>query len=567
MLRDSLITETIVECIPVNWPRFGDRRDGRAAEGERLARGLKALCDVDDDFPLMVAGRAHFPVRGPSGLEFSQRLDGGCEGAIVLSPDQRSTNWMRISFKLVRGRGSEAWLTAECNPTTLLAGNNVHPATFADDETGCFDRYPSSAPRAVAGLLRICFRVLDDLIGQVTNSSESVFDVATRRSIEGGDVHVVRAQYCVYLPCRDVPRFLQLMAVMFVQTIGDGGGIVSLADVLGLECKLYTHPETHQVTGILLIKKQGKNPLFSLVFYDKDVRLRQMRQRSSLPVEQAATVTENVRFDITLHSLGIKEVVRRARKWLKEIAAADRDFCAGWREAFASGEPESTALFLRRAIYILSHRRERGGEFVRRSFAEWLVPHMLREVLHLDVTVGFTADDLDGLLRLDHPVARAWAGGSVAGRDRWSRELASAANCGEPVIYRLRKQWRERFRIDIRRPYAYYRDLLHFGPRSLTTPRERQALLNAVLDGSGDEAVRLLGSALDRFEADRRDVVGATINARPVALPFHVAENVLTAWSRRREPTPVADGANTPPARRELQRLEPRRDRGGSRGS
>jgi hypothetical protein len=563
MSRENLITETSVQCIPVAWPCSGNRRDRNSSEGERILRGLQALCSVDDDFPLLIAGRAHFPVRGASGTEFSQRLDGGCQGAIVLSPDKHATSWVRISFKLVRGRGSEAWLTVECNPTTLLVGNNVHPATFADDD-GCFDSYPSSASRAVAGLLRIGFRVLDDLIGQATNSSTSVFDVATRKAIKTGHVHIVRAQYCAYLPCGDVPHFLQLMAVMFGQTIGDGGGIISLAELLGLEYKLYTNPETHQVTGIMLIKKQGKNPLYSLVFYDKDVRVRQMRQRSSLPIQQVATITENVRFDITLHSLGIKEIVRHAQKWLEKIPdEGSRDRWARWRQSFARDEPESNALSLRRAILILSRRRDGAGGFERRSFADWLVPFMLREVLHLDVTVGFTADDLDRLLRLDHPVARAWANGPIAGGERWSNALASDANCREGRIYRLRKEWRDRFKIDIRRPYAYYRDLLHFGPRSLTTPRERQALLDAVLDKSGDDAVRLLGKALDRFEADRTKVVGATINARPVALPFDVAENVLTTWSCPPESARSAAGSNT--AYRETPRLEPRRDRDDSR--
>jgi hypothetical protein len=84
----------------------------------------------------------------------------------------------------------------------------------------------------------------------------------------------------------------------------------------------------------MLRKRQGKKPLFSLVFYNKETRLRQMRQRKGLPADETATVLSNVRFDITIHSQGVKALVQAARGWLKSIPEGDDDPCARLRDSF-----------------------------------------------------------------------------------------------------------------------------------------------------------------------------------------------------------------------------------------
>ena len=273
------------------------------------------LCTLESDFPLFLNGRAHFVVHGPSGAKWARRSDGGCEGHLVLAPRDQPTRWIRIGFKLAKGREPEGWFTLDYVPTTILAGDNVYPATFADAQTGEIAALPSSAPRVISHLYRFGFYVLEDLLQQATKtkSKECLFDAITRDAIERGEPHVVRAQFCAYLPSDNVARFLQLMAVMFGQTIGARRGIINLATHLGLELNIYPDPKSHEVAGVMLRKKQGKKPLFSLVFYNKKTRLRQMRQRKGLPADETATVLSNVRYDITVHSQGVKALVQAAR--------------------------------------------------------------------------------------------------------------------------------------------------------------------------------------------------------------------------------------------------------------
>lgn len=56
---------------------------------------------------------------------------------------------------------------------------------------------------------------------------DSIF--VTWQAIEEGDVHVIRSQWCAYVPSSDVSTFLQVLAVLFDQTIADGREIVQLA--------------------------------------------------------------------------------------------------------------------------------------------------------------------------------------------------------------------------------------------------------------------------------------------------------------------------------------------------
>ena len=423
-------------------------------------------------------------------------------------------------------------MTLDCVPTTILAGDNVYPATFADAQTGEIAPLPSSAPRVISHLYRLGFYVLDDLAQQATKTTSkvSLFDAITRAAIERGEPHVVRAQFCAYLPSDNVARFLQLMAIMFGQTIGARRGIINLADHLGLEFSIYPDPRSHEVAGVMLKKKQGKKPLFSLVFYNKETRLRQMRQRKGLPADETATVLSNVRFDITVHSQGVKALVQAARRLLKRIRESDDDPCARLRDTFLNRMPKSSLWWLERAIFILSHRPEVDG-FRRASFAEWLVPHMLRRVLRLDVIAGFTSAGLGRLVRLDDPVAVAWRTAKPSDLKDWAGSIAKKAGYTRPTIYARQKEWRKDFKIDIALPYAFYRDLLHFAPRSLTEPRERDALIAAVHGGNGEAAVRLLADAAKHFDAQRIEVVGSAISAQPHAMSFRVARDVLPRWT------------------------------------
>ena len=80
--------------------------------------------------------------------------------------------------------------------------------------------------------------------------------------------------------------------------------------------------------------------------------------------------------------------------------------------------------------------------------------------------------------------------------------------------------------MDISRPYAFYRDLLTYGPASLMLPEAREALLAARARNDGDEALRSLANADHNFFAEMIDVVKATLSRDPTLLRAKVAGEV-----------------------------------------
>ncbi len=462
MSQETLIIEPIVESIPINWESAGKPARARLCEGNRIDAGLERICALDPTFPLLLSGRAHGLVFGPSGTAWARTPDGGAKGQIVMAPRDRPTRWVRIGFILVKARGPGGWLTLDYNPTTVLGGDNIHPATYA--ETGEIPAAFPSSSGVIQRLYRLGFYLLDDLVRQATDSRDRLFDPATRGAIERGEARVVRAQFCAYLPTVDLGRFLQVMVLMFGHSIARGKGIVQLAGHLGLKFSWEVDKRTHQVTYILLRKMHGTKPLFSLVFYNKEVRLRQVRQRKGLPADETATVLENVRFDVTLHSEGVKALVAAARSWAKSVPEGKNDSFDRLRnnKVFMAAEPKSTVSFLERAIFVLSHRLE-GDGLRRRSFASWLVPYMLRRVLRLDVLAKFTSESLNRFLELDDDVAVAWRNAKPSELGDWAGNLAKNAGCSRETVYARQRNWLAEHHVDIALPYALYRDLLQYG--------------------------------------------------------------------------------------------------------
>jgi len=229
----------------------------------------------------------------------------------------------------------------------------------------------------MARINRLGFDLLEELHQQVTQSKALLFDPSTRSSIRDGDIHLVRAQWCAYLPTPDVPSFLQTVGLMYDHAIAEGKGIIRIAKHLGLSFKYYPEgADPGDTTGVMMIKSHGNKPLFSLVFYDKQKRVADMRQGKTLSPDEIATVRGNVRFDVTLHSQGILALVGLARKRLKALTKVRPSFGGSWRDQFLAGDPPTNVWFLERAVFILSCRK-RDGALQRRSFSDWLVPHMI----------------------------------------------------------------------------------------------------------------------------------------------------------------------------------------------
>ena len=144
---------------------------------------------------------------------------------------------------------------------------------------------------------RLGLDVLEELYQQATGTNGPLFHPKTASAIKAGEFRLIRAQWCVYLPTPDVPKFLQLIGVLVGHTIGRGKGLIQIADHLGFEAKTFI--ENGDVTGVMLRKRHGKKTLFSLSFYDKRKRVADMRQGKSLLPAEDATIRENVRWSAT----------------------------------------------------------------------------------------------------------------------------------------------------------------------------------------------------------------------------------------------------------------------------
>ena len=558
MPKEKLIFEPVVLSIPVHYPELTDPAC-QASEGARLRAFFSDIAGLDPTFPLLVSGLAHGVLPGSSaggdGRAFCNlRTDGGCEGRIVLAPLEPGNRSHRISltFKLVKGQGDRGWLTLSFNSTTIIAGDNVHPASLPDPATGEIVGWPSSSRVVLSQFFRLGFFVSESLFQQMTGAGRRLFDPATWARIEEGALHVVSTQNCAYLPSPDVSEDLKGLTVLLGQTIATGMGIINLATLLGLKFDgPYVDPHTHEVETVLVVKTQAKRkkPMISVSFYDKDARSRQMRQRSGLSDSKAATVDENVRVDVTLHSLGVKAVVRQARMRLKQlIKIAPALMTRISPEEFLSGEPQSTVWALERAIWILSVEPQ-DGKLFRRSFADWLVPYILQDVLRLDVITAFTVEGYEQFLQSPDKIAVAWRTAAPADVDRWAEALAKKANVTVQTLYNRQAAWRKRYGIDIARPNAYYRDALYFGANSVSKPRDRAATLAAQSGRDGDALLRLRDKAALDFDRLRREGVGAMIRAPLHLMP--VAVGLISPKAPVIAPTaaPAAGiAATSPPA-------------------
>jgi hypothetical protein len=169
------------------------------------------------------------------------------------------------------------------------------------------------------------------------------------------------------------------------------------------------------------------------------------------------------------------------------------------------------------AIFVLSHRREQG-RWVRYSFATWLVPFVEQEVLQLDVVAGITTRGYYALLALRDKVAAAWRSDPRPGAGNWAGRLARVAGCTRSTVYNRRDKWRREYGIDIARPLQMYSDILYYRHNSLARPASITALMQAVDQEDGDEAVRLHAEGIADFERKRVEIVNPALVRRPRAM-------------------------------------------------
>ncbi len=534
MSTEQLIQDSIVASVTLD-----ESNDPSQREQQRIRTALERICHDRRADVVVLFGRAHRILRWRPAIPTSHSSfttnDRGCSAEIFLEACDEPAQQARIEVTLKRRDDDPmlSWLAINFNPTTILGGNNVHPAAPRDPSGGVV-RHPSSALSVVQRTLRLGFDLLDELYRQVSNTRDSLYSEHTRERVRRGRFRIHWVQWAAYLPTQDPVLCLQLIAVLYGQTIARGKGLIDLAAHLGLKRDRFTDDETHEVKAVLLRKLHGNRPVYSVDFYDKRRRVSQVRQGKTLTDSEKETVDHCVRLDITAQSDGVVAICKAARSRLKKWREAGLGSAAWhWEADFLSGEIEPTAWWLERAVFLLALSRE-NDRLVRQSFAAWLVPHMLQKVLRLDVIAGFTSTGFHELRALDHAVAAAWREIEDNGGENWALSLAKAARCSSATVYNCRNEWLEKFGIDVALPHAFYRDMLFYAPNSLTEPKVRSAWLDAVRKGDGAAMVRGARHAQAVFKRLRTSVVGSAIRADPRRMAVKVTpESALSPTSSR----------------------------------
>jgi hypothetical protein len=521
MAAEYFVSDSIVVCLRIKAPAIQMENSSGEPWFRRITKIIRVACLPKEDDIKLFDGRAFNAVYANNldpkySCSWTDTADGGGYGQIVVSvvdqPRLRST----IAVKIVVSKDSRwSWLTVDFNPTSLTAGNNVHPAAFIDPQTGLPVIWPSSSWPAITRTFRLGFEFLE-----VMSEPNSLFDADTKLAIERGDFHIVRVQYAATKDVLSVTEFLQVGAVIYGQTIARGRGIINNAKYLGLRFKPFGDPDSsdNRLSGFMLQKLHGKKLHASVAFYDKVVRLRQMHQEATLSVAEARTVNQSVRQDITAHSSFVERICDAAWEKLANMDEADRKFFNFLSpEEFLQGTPQPTVWWLQRAIYLLSHRREKG-RWKRYSFATWLVPFVEKEVLQCDVIADITTEGYHALLALQDKVADAWRSDPTPGASNWPGRLAHVAGCTRSTVYNRRDKWRKAYGIDIAYPLQMYSDILFFGHNSVAKPENITAMMVAVDQEDGSELVRLHAEALAGFEKKRIEIVNPALVNPPRAM-------------------------------------------------
>jgi predicted house-cleaning noncanonical NTP pyrophosphatase (MazG superfamily) len=446
---------------------------------------------------------------------------------IILAPEDERDQFIRVNYRIYRNLLWEDgaplyFLECSGNPTTVLAGNNVLPITTRL-RTGADEPLPSSSKQTMLTVNRVLFELLAVLNEKLNDCSlNEGFDFRENGKIRYEGFELVRTQFCCYLPTPDVQKFLQLVTLLYAPLVTEAGGIISLSEHLGLKVKHFTD-KNHRVTGIQFQWRHGKKLVTSLVFYDKDRRIKQMRQGQTLSVEEALLIQNNIRFDITLHKRGIEQFVGSAKTELEKKRAITPNFLEDLpAKAFLEGKPKPTLWWFERAVIVHSSSVS-DGKVTRTSFANWLVERALGDMLRLTSIVKCTPAALHAFADLDEPVVKAWRQADKFEAGKWSKHIVEISSLEKSAVYEHRKRLLKAHGIDIAIPYPFYRDMEHHGPKSLTAPENREAMNQALGKINGKQEVwRLLQQDITNFFDQLVEVVGATVSSPPTHLPMNV---------------------------------------------
>jgi hypothetical protein len=234
------------------------------------------------------------------------------------------------------------------------------------------------------------------------------------------------------------------------------------------------------------------------------------------------TVDQSVRMDVTAHSSFNLTIIKAAREMVAKMDEADRKFFDFLSlDEFMQGKPKSTVWWVQRAMFLLSHRCQRG-RWVRYSFATWLVPFVEKHVLHNDVIANITMPRYHAMLALDDEVAAAWRSDPKPGARNWAGRFARIAGCQRSTVYNRRDELWQEHRIDIAYPLQMYSDILYYGSNSIAKPESITAMMVAVKQKKGSKVVRLHAEAIADFERKRVRILNPALVSLPRAMELNL---------------------------------------------
>jgi hypothetical protein len=531
MPRESLVTDTMVQRVALDW-RGQEANLSGSSSLEAVTAILAQFLNLPAGRVFVIYGCAHelvlpHPANPKQGTQWTPIRSGGGTLKLVLARVDEPAQRVHLEYTAYAEQGEigvdepTSWLGVGFNPTTIPIGNNVLPVTIADPATGEFDEMPSSLPSFLIAANRMGLHLLPELARQAGLTNGDLFSDRTLQAIKDGDVHVTRCQWAGYLPAA-VLAFLQLLVTLYDQTIARRDEIIQLATHLRFKFKRF--PDTGPLNGVMLQRHQGNKLQYSITFYNKAAEVARMRQGRTLTRLEDAIIRRHVRLDVSVHSAGVLTLGGEAQRCLPQLLKKHPKYLdAASAQRFLNEKPRPTVWWLERSVGILSHTTT---DFSRQSFGSWLIPEMLREVLKLDIIAGFTAADFDAMLRQDDEVVVAWRETERV-EDDWAGALAQAAGCSKGWVYERRKQLLAKCKIDIKIPFAYYRDLVFFGPNSFTKPKVRAALNAALARGDAATNLRLRQKAAKDFERRRITVGGGTVRSPPLLMSPKVVTQTL----------------------------------------
>jgi hypothetical protein len=546
---ESLITEYLVVRRGLSstkvLPTSVDQ-ESPASEAEKVHDFLEVVGNLREGTVVTHLGKVHHIIKPDSANpSYGTRLISSgprpeCAAQIVLARADEPEHHIAVDALIGRSKdkegGLEYFLDMRGNPTTVQTGNSDSPVTILDPQTGRIPDFASSAPHVIAATNRVFFEFLEKLYPQITTFDDGLFETATAEAINRGEFAIVRMKLRGFLRVASVRRFLQLLALLFGHTISTPEGIIDLATHLGLGFRMRTNRKTNNVTGLGFEKRHGKNLAYSVEYAETPVA--QRSHGNSLTDPKTPLIGENVRVGITIHGRAITEIGKEARRAFNRNRKDAPKFLDDLpAKQFLHGELKQTAWWFERSLRVLTERIVKGV-VRRRPLEKWLVPKMINDVLGLPGIVNCTPERLRKLLALDDRVFKEWRASTefapVGWEDepgefdpvRWARKLAAAAGVAESTVYQRRMVGIREYHVDIRIPYAFYRDLEFFGPHSFTKPENRAALIAAVSDGDGEETLRLLAEASSNFFPQVADVVGKAISSPLTLLPTTLAGDV-----------------------------------------